>query len=152
MHTTDNYDTALAWVENRSHATTYPAIDVAGSGILDEARVRDADGNPPSSPTYRPTWNLPYAVSLVFEMKAEALAADPTGRVTSFTSEGSSVSREGGATAESLSALARRWMKKATGATGLSMIELGGGSSHPLPRSAHHGVTINTTDRGSHAH
>lgn len=141
MQTTTNYVEAVNWVTRNSHAETHPVIDVGCCGVLDEARVRDAQGNPPTTAGYQPTWNLPYAVALVFEMKADALAADTTGRITSFTSEGSTVNREAGATATDLMALAKRWRAKATGTGGLTTIELGGGAPPQVPRSAHYGIT-----------
>lgn len=139
---TSNYAEAVNWVTSRAYALTPPVIDIGSCGVLDEALVRDAAGNPPGSAGYQPTWNLPWAVALVYELKADALAADPVGRVTSFTSEGSSVTRQGGASYESLMALARRWKAKASGSSsGLAVIELGGAPLNTAPRSAHHGVT-----------
>ncbi|WP_237222658.1 hypothetical protein [Rothia nasimurium] len=152
MHTSSNYAEAFNWVQLNSHAETHPVIDISACGIMNEALVRDAAGTPPTAPGYQPTWNLPWAVALVYERKADSLAADTTGRVTSFTSEGSTVTRDGGATAADFLAAAKRWKAKATGSGGLTVIELGGATPAPVPRSAHYGITTDTTMRGSRAH
>lgn len=141
MNTTSNYADAYNWVLHNSHADTHPTIDLDACGILNEALVRDANGTAPTAPGYQPTWNLPWAVALVYERKADALAADPVGRVTSFTSEGSTVTREGGATTADFLALAKRWKARATGAGGLAIIELGAPPLPGVPRSSYHGTT-----------
>lgn len=140
MGVTTDKDHATQWVTLHSNAAAEPVVDVGL--VLGDALVRDSAGLSPVDVGYVPTWNLEYAVALVFDLKA-TLATTLTGSVQSFTSEGTSVTRSAGATAADFRRLADAWRRKATGGGGITVISLEGSGGAPLPRSAYDGVTPN---------
>ena len=129
---------AIAFLKRITNADAAPAltdddIDLA----LDQARVVDAAGNPPTDPDWTPTWNVAYAAAVLFELKATLAASTDTGGLQSFTSEGSSFTRRDGTTADGWLALARQWRIRATGnGTGITVIEMTDPTPGPWPRSS----------------
>lgn len=139
--TTTNLDEAINFIEAYAGTKHAPVITEADiKGILEQAQVVDAKGTPPTAPGYKTTWNLEYAVSLAFERKAAA-ALSTTGELTSFTSEGTSITRAGQATSTDFYNQANRWKAKATNATGINIIQLDSTVTPAKPRSAYWGET-----------
>ncbi|WP_347042024.1 hypothetical protein [Brachybacterium nesterenkovii] len=134
---------AVTWVQSMVPVDT-PPVDVI-EDALSESLIVDSEGRAPVDPGYVPTWSGWYSAALVLEYRADVLDQQPGG-VTSFTSEGSTVTRSAGATPESLRALAARWRARALGGdTGITVLSLGA-TAGPLPRSAFEGVTVDADD------
>lgn len=123
------------------------AVDVAPTltpgqvqAAIDASRVVDTDGRFIGDPGYVPTWNGYYAAALLLEMKAAQAVVTKTSNITSFSSEGSSVTRTEGATAADFRALAQQYRDLAFPSGPVSVIDLGPAIG-PVPRSAFEGVT-----------
>ena len=101
---------AAAWLDRTVSASTPPTLtpdDLAW--VLAQAQIVDSEGRAPTDPGWVPTWDLAYAAADAYELKAERLVVTATPHVKSFTSEGSSFTRDGGVTADQLLAVASRW-------------------------------------------
>ena len=123
------------------------AVDVAPiltpgqvQAAMDASRVVDAEGRFIGDLGYVPTWNGYYAAALLLDMKAAQAVVTKTSSITSFSSEGSSVTRSEGATAADFEALAAKFRGLAFPSGPVSVIDLGP-STAPAPRSAFEGVT-----------
>lgn len=129
------------WIRETVAVGTPPVLSSDQvSRALCDSRIVDANGRGPRDPGYLPTWSGHYAAALLLETKADMLALAP-GAVMSFTSEGSTVTRAAGPTADSLRAIAARHRALAfPGAGTVSVIDLGPRASL-APRSAFEGVT-----------
>lgn len=129
---------AITWLERTVSASTLPVLDTSDLiWVLSQAQVVDEAGRAPTDPGWTPTWDLAYAAADAYELKAERLVATATPSLKSFTSEGSSFTRDGGVTADQLLALAARWRGRSTVATtNVVMIEVEPDSTGTWPRSA----------------
>ena len=123
------------------------AVDVAPTLTAEQvttavtaSRVVDTDGRFTGDPGYVPTWNGYYAAALLLDMKAAQAVVTKTSSVTSFSSEGSSVTRSEGSTAADFRALAQQYRDLAFPSGPVTVIDLGAALG-PVPRSAFEGVT-----------
>lgn len=123
------------------------AVDVAPTltpeqvqAAVDASRVVDSEGRYVGDPGYVPTWNGWYAAALLMDQKAIQAVVTKTSRVSSFSSEGSSVTRSEGATAADFEALAAKFRGLAFPSGPVQVIDLGPALGS-APRSAYEGVT-----------
>ena len=123
------------------------AVDVAPTltpeqvtAAVNASRVVDAEGRFAGDPGYVPTWNGYYAAHLLFKQKATLAVVTKVAGVSSFSSEGSSVTRTEGATAEQFRGLAQDFLDLAIPSGPVQVIDLGPALG-PVPRSAYEGVT-----------
>lgn len=123
------------------------AVDVAPTlspdqvqAAIDASRVVDSEGRYVGDPGYVPTWNGYYATHLLFKQKATLAVVTKVAGVQSFSSEGSSVTRTEGASAEQFRALAQEYLDLAFPSGPVTVIDLGPALG-PVPRSAYEGVT-----------
>lgn len=123
------------------------AVDVAPTlteqqvlEALNASRIVDSEDRAPVDPGYVPTWNGYYAAALLLDMKAAQVVLTKQPGVSSFSSEGSSVTRTEGATAADFRALAQQYRDLAFSSGPVQVIDLGPALG-PVPRSAFEGVT-----------
>lgn len=122
------------------------AVDVAPTltpeqvqAAIDASRVVDGEGRYVGDRGYVPTWNGWYAAAQLMDQKAIQAVVTKTSRVSSFSSEGSSVTRSEGSTAADFEALAAKFRGLAFPGD-VHVIDLGPALG-PAPRSAYEGVT-----------
>lgn len=128
------------WVRETAAVDTPPVLSPAKvDQAIQDSRIVDEHGRGPRDPGYVPTWAGHYAVALLLEAKADQLALAPGG-VTSFTSEGSTVTRAPGPTPDALRGVAARHRGLAFPTGGVHVIDLGPRAGS-VPRSAFEGVT-----------
>lgn len=138
--TTDKTD-ATTWLEEAVQPGTAPTLPQnAISDALDMSRVVDAQGRAPVDPGYVETWNVFYAAALLLEQKAGRVIVSKVGGVRSWSSEGSSVTKADGSSAQDFRGLAAYYRNLAFPTGPVSVIDLGPGLG-PVPRSAYEGVT-----------
>lgn len=139
-----NRDQATVWLQ-RLLGSAPPEITAEDiTDALNQSKVVDEDGRAPIDDGYVETFNVHYAASLLFDLKADLAVASDAGGIQSFTSEGSSFTRRPGSGADQFRAVARRYRDLAFPGTSITVIELNP-ERHTLPRSA---VSLDT----SHAH
>lgn len=132
---------ATEWLEQMIQPGTTPVLPPGSvEQALDASQVVDADGRAPVDDGYVPTFNVNYAAALLLEQKASLVIVTRVGGVSTWSSEGSSVSRTEGSTAADFRALAAWYRGQAFPTGGVTVIDLGPALG-PVPRSAYRGVT-----------
>lgn len=140
MTFTDETDLRL-WLRSTVGADVAPVLseDQIDAAIL-ASRVVDSEGRFVGDDGYEPTWNGWWAAALLADQKAIAAVVTKTAQISSFTSEGSTVTRTEGATEVDFEALAAKFRALAFPASPVTVIDLGE-KAPPLPRSTWEGVT-----------
>lgn len=132
---------ATRWLEETVSPGTTPTLPSGAiQAALDQSRVVDASGRAPVDDGYTDTWNVYYAAALLMDAKAAQAIVTKVSRVSSFTSEGSSVTRTEGSTAADFRDLAAQYRELAFPSGPVQVIDLGSALG-PVPRSAFEGVT-----------
>ena len=132
---------AIEWLEEAIQPGTAPALSPgAVDAALDMSRVVDAEGRAPVDDGYVDTFSVYYAAALLLEQKAGQVIVSKVGRVSSFSSEGSSVTKTEGSTAVDFRGLAAYYRGLAFPSGSVTVIDLGPALG-PVPRSAYEGVT-----------
>ena len=128
--------TAYTWLLDTVEPDTAPAVSQATiDAALDAARIVDAAGLAPVDTGYTETIDPWYAAGILFEAKARKALLANTGRVSSFTSEGSSFTLTPGLTAADLNQLAADAFNKSTVGGAVSVIHLEPSGTLNPPRS-----------------
>lgn len=132
-----DYETAVAFIEAWVPSDVPPVLPPETvETVLQRARVRDSEGRWIGDDGYVDTYLPHLAAADLLDMKAARLTG---GTVVSWSSEGSSVSRQGGWGADDFRRAARELRARGTG--GVTVIDLGAGRHGPVPRSEFRGVT-----------
>lgn len=104
------------------------------------SRVVDSEGRFLTDPGYVPTWNGYYAAALLLDVKATLAVVTRTGGVSSWSSEGTSVTRTEGSTSVDFADRAAKFRGLALPSGPVQVIDLGPATG-PRPRSEFEGVT-----------
>ena len=138
--TTDRVQ-ATEWLNEAVQPGTAPALPPgAVDAALDMSRVVDPEGRAPVDDGYVDTFSVYYAAALLLEQKAGQAIVSKVARVSSFTSEGSSVTKTEGSSAVDFRGLAAYYRGLAFPSGDVHVIDLGPALG-PVPRSAYEGVT-----------
>ncbi len=130
-----------AWLGATAAVDVAPTLSPAQvTAAITASRVVDVEGRAPIDAGWVPTWNGYYAAALLFDAKAVQAVVTKTSSVSSWSSEGTSVSRTEGSTAADFEALAAKYRALAFPSGPVSVIDLGPAAG-PIPRSAFEGVT-----------
>lgn len=130
-----------AWLGATAAVDVAPTLSPAQvTAAITASRVVDTEGRAPIDAGWVPTWNGYYAAHLLLKQKATQAVVTKVAGVSSWSSEGTSVSRTEGATAEQFRLAAQEFLDLAFPSGPVSAIDLGPASG-PLPRSAFEGVT-----------
>ena len=130
-----------AWLGATAAVDVAPTLsDQQVTAAMNASRIVDGEGHAPVDDGYVPTWNGWYAAALLMDAKAAQAVVTKVSRVSSFSSEGSSVTKTEGSTAADFEALAAKYRGLAFPSGPVQVIDLGPALG-PVPRSAFEGVT-----------